>query len=138
MRKSLILIILSLVIISGFTFSSPSEPSLAYFRIGFVPIEDKIQLKWKSVLEVTLKEYILERSTDNLTFNKISAVKPKGDNSEYVFRDNNIFKTSSRTFYYKLRLVKEDGTYILTDTQHLSPRVSSAKLTWGSIKKIFH
>jgi len=106
------------------------------FKIGFMV--DKVYLKWKSTLEESVKEYVVERSFDNVSFSSIGAVKSKGNYSEYIFIDKNIFKIASRTFYYRLKITSEDGSSKFSKVLQISPRVSSAKQTWGSIKAIFH
>ena len=125
----------SVLFFSVFAFS---EQLISYFKIGFVPVEDKIMLKWKSVDESRISEYIIERSIDSIAFNVIGSERPRGNYFEYKFIDSNVFKTAARTFYYRLRIQLKDGSFVYTDVVHLSPRISSVKQTWGSIKAIFH
>lgn len=138
MRKLFIISLLSIFCIAFFTYTTFSDQIIAYFKIGFVPIQDKIMLKWKSNNETLVEKYIIERSMDNITFKAIGSEKPKSNNTEYQFIDSNIFKTTARTFYYRLKVQKKDGTFFYTNVVHLSPRISSAKQTWGSIKAIFY
>lgn len=106
-------------------------------QIGFQPINDNIVLRWRSVDESTVKEYLIERSTDQINYSVIKTVLPRGNNTDYTYTDTNIFKTAARTFYYRLRIQKKDSTFTYSNIVHLSPRISSAKQTWGSIKAIF-
>ncbi|KPK87248.1 hypothetical protein AMJ80_12245 [bacterium SM23_31] len=138
MKKLSIILILSIFCTAFFTYTTFSDQIIAYFKIGFVPIQDKIMLKWKSNNETPVEKYIIERSLDNITFKTIGSEAPKNNNTDYQFIDSNIFKTASRTFYYRLKVQKKDGTFFYTNIVHLSPRISSAKQTWGSIKAIFH
>lgn len=138
MKKLFLASFLCIFFTAFFTYSIFSDKIIAYFKIGFVPIQDKIMLKWKSNDETLVDKYIIERSLDNITFKAIGSEKPKINNTEYQFIDSNIFKTTARTFYYRLKVQKKDGTFFYTDVVHLSPRISSAKQTWGSIKAIFH
>lgn len=130
--------ITAIILIAAALFSTVSFTSqvVSDFKIGFMV--DKVFLKWKSQLEDTVGEYVIERSFDNILYNSIGKMNPKGDFSEYMFIDKNIFKSSTRTFYYRLKVQKKDGTFTHTDILQLTPRVSSAKQTWGSIKAIFH
>lgn len=119
--------------VSVFAQNSITTP----LQIGFQPINDNIVLRWRSVDESAVKEYLIERSTDQINYSVIETVLPRGNNTDYTYTDTNIFKTAARTFYYRLRIQKTDSTFIYSNIVHLSPRISSAKQTWGSIKAIF-
>jgi hypothetical protein len=137
MKKLLFSVFLSTMILSSFASNNSDGDILEYFRIGFVPIEDKIILKWKSIDESIVSAYVLERSIDNLYFSQLSTVQPQGNNFEYQYVDGNIFKSSMRLFFYKVRIQLNDGTFKESEVMSLAPRISSTRQTWGSIKAIF-
>ncbi|MFC1477287.1 hypothetical protein ACFL6L_02360 [candidate division KSB1 bacterium] len=136
MRRKIITVSSSLLILILLSAIAFSNQVITDFQIGFMV--DKVYLKWKSTQEEDVKEYTIERSFDKVAYNKIGTVKPKGNFSSYQYIDKNIFKSSARTFYYRIKVVYEDGTKIQSKVLQLTPRVSSAKQTWGSIKAIFH
>lgn len=137
MRKVIFTSFSCLIVVLSLSYSTHANGIITPLQIGFQPIKDNIVLKWKSINESQVKNYVIERSTDNFTFRQIKTVQPLGDNTEYIYTDTNVFKTAARTFYYRLKIIKKDGTFIYSNTVHLSPRISSAKQTWGSIKAIF-
>jgi len=124
------------MLVAVFTAVSFSNQVVSDFKIGFMI--DKVYLKWKSTIEDSVSEYVIERSFDNLVFTAIGKMEKKGNYSEYLFIDKNIFKSSTRTFYYRVKVVESSGLFTFTDILQLTPRISSAKQTWGSIKAIFH
>ena len=115
---------------------SLSDQLVSEFKIGFMV--DKVFLRWKSLSEETVQKYDIERSFDNQLFTSIGKMEPKGDYNEYTYIDKNIFKANQKTFYYRLKIIKENDTFLYSKTLQLTPRVSGAKQTWGSIKAIFH
>lgn len=77
---------------------------------------NKINIKWKTASELNNYGFELEKSTDNLTFNKLVFVKGRGTstiNHEYEFNDYNI--TSSK-YYYRLKQIDFDGTSTYSNT----------------------
>lgn len=72
---------------------------------------NKINLKWKTESELNNYGFELERSTDNLTFNKIVFINGRGtstENHEYEFNDYNI---ACSKYYYRLKQIDFDGTF---------------------------
>lgn len=102
---------------------------------------NKVTLLWKTLSETDLKAFEIERSLDRITYKKIGSVKAQGGPSspqEYKFEDKSVFKSSERTFYYRLKLVNSDDTFTyLPQEVAVTPSVSSARQTWGSIKAMF-
>ncbi len=137
MNKFLSLIIFSIVILLTFSSFRFADEIFENFRIGFVPIEDKIMLRWKSIDEATVDHYPLVRSIDNMTFSQLVTLQPQGNNFEYEFIDDSILKTSARTFYYRLHIQLDDESFQESNIVSLAPRISSTRQTLGSIKAIF-
>jgi len=102
---------------------------------------NKVTLLWKTLAEIDLKAFDVERSLDRLNYKKIGSVKAQGGPSspqEYKFEDKSVFKPSERTFYYRLKLVNSDDSFTyLPQEVAVTPSVSSARQTWGSIKAMF-
>jgi len=104
---------------------------------------NKVTLKWTTQNEINLKGFDVERSLDKdnaSSFKKIDFIKvsdEQRDKKEYSFEDNTVFKSTDRTFYYRLKIVDNDGTSSFSKTISVNPTISSARQTWGSIKAMF-
>jgi hypothetical protein len=102
---------------------------------------NRVELKWIVTAENSLKGYQVLRSLDSRDFEPIATVGSKSAESgekTYSYIDNSVFKPTNHEFYYKLRLVNEDGSYTDYDkVLRLAPQISSARQTWGSIKAMF-
>ncbi|MCK4893508.1 MAG: hypothetical protein KAT07_06050 [Calditrichia bacterium] len=100
------------------------------------PEQSKIILQWKTSQEEDVTKFVIERSTDNSHFSDIGDVTARGPGFQYHFEDNNLGMTNS-IFYYRLRIVNEDGTFQHSETIFSIPNISSISRSWGSIKALF-
>lgn len=105
---------------------------------------NKVTLKWTSESENSLKAFEIQRAIVNqdqeLEKNKVTTLEAKGslqNRTEYVYEDNSVFKTTGRTYYYRLKIVDQDGRFTYSPIITVSPTISSARQTWGSIKAMF-
>lgn len=100
------------------------------------PSPNKITLNWRTGQETNITSFHIERSINNNDFNKVGEVNPKGNNSTYEFIDESISRVSS-IYYYRLKVVNNNGTSQFSESLPVIPNVSSIKRTWGSIKALF-
>jgi len=103
---------------------------------------NRVLLKWTSEKEINLKGFEIERSFENRasTFRRIDFLAVSlalQDKKEYEYEDKTVFKSGDRTFYYRLKIVDEDGSSTHSDVVAVSPNISSTRHTWGSIKAMF-
>lgn len=98
---------------------------------------DFVVLEWISGPETGLDKYQVERSFDGLDFFPIADVYGTGSNSTYVYEDHDIYKSSMRTYYYRVRAVMTDGTFSFSSVQSVTIPISGIQQTWGSIKALF-
>lgn len=105
---------------------------------------NKVTLKWTSEGENSLKGFEIQRAIVNqdqeLEKNKVTTLEAKGNlqnRTEYVYEDNSVFKTTGRTYYYRLKIIDQDGRFTYSPIITVSPTISSARQTWGSIKAMF-
>ncbi len=98
---------------------------------------DYVTLEWNSGSEEGLSIYQIERSLDGLDFSVINEVAPQGSNSSYVYEDHDLFKNSTRTYYYRIRASMNNGTSSLSSVQSVTLSFSNIQQTWGSIKALF-
>jgi hypothetical protein len=107
------------------------------------PGYNKVTLKWTTQNEINLKGFEVQRGIDNKSdkdFNVIGfveATSEKKDKKEYTFEDKSVFKQIERTFYYRLKIIDEDGSFSYSKDIAVTPTISSARQTWGSIKAMF-
>ena len=105
------------------------------------PAMNQVLLKWVVTAEQSLKGYRILRSMDGTTYQKIGFVAAKGvvsSEQSYTFIDKSVFKSSSRTYHYKIQFVNMDGSVINYEKKvSVSPQISSARQTWGSLKAMF-
>ena len=102
---------------------------------------NQVELRWIVAAENNLKGYQVLRSLDSRDYETLVTigVKDKGEGERsYSYIDKSVFKQTTHEFYYKLRMVNEDGSFTDYDkVLRLSPQISSARQTWGSIKAMF-
>lgn len=102
---------------------------------------NRVNLKWIVTAESAVKGYEVMRSIDGAHYEKVAFVNVKTSGSgekTYTYIDKSVFKPNGRTFYYKLQIVNRDDTTSEYDkVVEVSPQISSARHTWGSIKAMF-
>ena len=110
----------------------------SYSEFSLASNSDNVVLSWHTADEDGLKETCVERRTVNGIFTEIGKLPATGDNSSYIFIDENAFKIEDGVYMYRLKFVYSDGK-IPTYTNELSVThlTSVGKQTWGSIKALF-
>jgi hypothetical protein len=106
------------------------------------PGSNQVTLYWSTLNETNCKGFQIERSLNKIDFEKIDFVKGVGNSSErkdYKFVDKTVFKPEiNRTFYYRLKIINEDNSVsIYAQVVSITPSISGARYTWGSIKALF-
>jgi len=134
-------IIFTLFLLLGFLSSSLlfAGAVISDFRgeAGF----NRVELKWIAAAETNLKGYRIYRSLDGVTYENIAFVKAKTNESgekTYTYIDKSVFKSTGRSYYYKLQFVDNDESTIdYEKVVVVEPKISAARHTWGSIKAMF-
>ncbi|GAB2773966.1 hypothetical protein GCM10027175_09780 [Hymenobacter latericoloratus] len=78
------------------------------------------RLVWATSQELNNDRFVVERSFDAVTFQKVGEVKGQGTTPtahDYSFLDAQVGAKAQGTVYYRLRQVDLDGTAILSDVQ---------------------
>lgn len=134
MKRLLYLILLS------FTFSSLFAGAVITDFRG-EPGLNRVTLKWIVKSESNVKGYEVHRSMDGVNYQKLTFLDAKSEESgekTYTYVDKTVFKPTGHTFYYKIKYVENDNTAQEYDkVVVVSPNISSARHTWGSIKAMF-
>ena len=92
---------------------TPLPVSLSSFT-GKADIKSNL-LEWTTLTEINNDYFIIESSTDGISFNEIGSVKGKGNSNvsvDYTFIHGNI---ENSTYYYRLIQVDLNGEIILSD-----------------------
>lgn len=111
MRKSILTFATSLIVI----FALKAECTFNSFVIG-QEFAIGNMLEWNTSDEVDNKEFVVEKSTDGITFATIGNVKGAGSSDEensYRFMDLDARKGAS---YYRLKQIDFDGEYNYSPT----------------------
>ena len=99
---------------------------------------DSVLLEWKTGTEDNLNRFEIERSASAPNnYVNLGSVTAIGNNSYYYFRDNSSLQSSGQIYYYRLKLVDNNGNYVYSQTITVTHIISSVRDTWGSIKAIF-
>ena len=99
---------------------------------------DNVRLEWQTSEETNLQKFVIERKTPQSSFTEIASVAPKGNNSNYIFTDQNAYKTNDMVFVYRLKIVDNNDQVTYSADVTVTHSISSvAKRTWGSIKAMF-
>ena len=99
--------------------------------------ESYILLKWDSGIETGLANFQVERSFDGFEYSTLTTLAPQGNNSSYTYADNDIYRDSNRTYYYRIRAQMTDNSFSLSPVQSVVLFFSGIQQTWGSIKALF-
>lgn len=98
---------------------------------------ENVKLEWKTGDEVNLKNFVIERKTQQTSYVELAYINPKGSNSFYTYIDESVYKTNNYVFTYRLKIVDQDQKVSYSQEVSVSPSPSDVKRTWGSIKAMF-
>ena len=80
---------------------------------------NKVDLKWITASEINVSHFVVEKSTDGVTFNEAGLVFANGnatDKTNYSLSDN-IIEGKSTVIYYRLRSMDVNGKSELSETR---------------------
>ncbi len=111
-------------------------------QMNFFNVEEEgntIVISWEVREEVDVREYELQRMTrlSNNRFVPVESIAPHGPNKPYVFRDDQVFKSSSDLVDYRLEVIYKDGVRELLARDQVNYTSTAIRRTWGSIKAMF-
>ena len=125
--------ILSLLAVIGVLYAATE---LQYFTARSET--DAILLEWKTGFEDNLNRFEIERAaSDPNNFVQIGTVSAIGSNSYYFYRDEMQMNGPAPIYYYRLKLVSNNSSYVYSQTISVTHIISGVRSTWGSIKAIF-
>lgn len=102
------------------------------------PKDNGIMLEWESQEEIDLLEYRIERGVNGGNYSNVGITKSTGSQSQYSYFDESVFaKIANRSYTYRLKMVDNNGSFTFSKEITVSPTLSAARETWGSIKALF-
>lgn len=123
--------VISLLILTGLLFCSTVISGLkAEYSAGAVKID------WQSGVELNVKEYEVQKSSDNLSYHTLSTQNALGSNYSYTIVDINPH-SKGFVLYYRVIIRDYDGHESISDTVTVNIETSGVSATWGSIKALF-
>ncbi|MBI5058363.1 hypothetical protein HZB60_01120 [candidate division KSB1 bacterium] len=126
-------LILSLLVTAGIGLAGAE-----IYTFNAFPVIDHCQLEWNTGVETNLSTFVIERAAEDRNFTPVGRVEAKGSYSEYQFTDTvPLAADVERTFFYRLKMVDQDGTVRYSETRDVSLTFNTVQHTWGSIKAMF-
>ncbi|MCS7077947.1 MAG: M43 family zinc metalloprotease [Bacteroidia bacterium] len=93
---------------SGFAAGIPDGPPLPIQKLELIGYASSLgnQLEWVVYLNKNVKEFILERSTNRVHFERIYGVE--SGQKQYIYTDNEL---KEDRYFYRIKRVYKDGNY---------------------------
>ncbi len=112
-------------------------------KFNLYPGYNQVTVTWETGDESKIKGYEIQRGVSATALNRVAYVTAKktpGQSHKYEYVDKTVFKLTTaggRTYYYRIKTEFTDGSSNLSKVESVSPTISSARQTWGSIKAMF-
>ena len=124
-------VLVILLLVFSLVFGSTSVINLSGVVDGSL-----VKIQWKTTAETNVKEFIIEKSSNNITFESFTTETPKGSNSSYAIIDSNTYSKNT-TLYYRIVVEDYDGTKVTSEVINVTISTAGISATWGSIKAMF-
>jgi len=131
-RKAFTLSLLALAML----FVSVASAEVRFRKFEVEAVNGRALISWTTAQEVGVSTFKIERSIDGVNFFEIATLAPHGANVKYEHVDSNLFKQSTRTFYYRIKAESITGLDITAPTS-VDISFSGIQQTWGSLKAMF-
>lgn len=95
-----------------------------------------VKLQWYTSSEINVKEFIIEKSSDGINFNKLTTETAKGSSSSYSVFDLNPH-SKNILLYYRVKVIDYDSSVNISDPVSVRIETTGITATWGSIKALF-
>lgn len=129
--RSFVLAVVVCGIIAGAAFASAQFGSF-----NLEAPHNQVIIEWTMVDESGCTSFVIERSTDGVNYFDIATFAPHGAGEEYRYIDSDVFKQSTRTFYYRIRAEMGQASEY-SDTKQIAITINTVQQTWGSLKALF-
>jgi hypothetical protein len=113
-------------------FAIPNQVTLPVELVSFSANlnSNKVDLKWTTAMEKNVSHFVIEKSTDGVTYNDLSVVFAFGNSDQlrnYSFTDKNINPAQPGVIYYRLRSVDIDEKSTLSEVRVIRIAKSNEK-----------
>lgn len=113
-------------------FAIPNQVTLPVELVSFSANfnSSKVDLKWATAMEKNVSHFVIEKSTDGVTYNDLSVVFAFGNSDQlrnYNFTDKNINPAQPGVIYYRLRSVDIDEKSTLSEVRVIRIAKSNEK-----------
>ncbi len=126
----------TLVLIAA--LSSIAWAGVEILNFSVYPLGDHARLEWRTGQEINFDKFVVERSSDGQYFMPVGQIDARGAFTEYAFTDESPLDDGrERLFFYRLKMLNDDGTFGYTQLVEVSLSFSPVQQTWGSIKAMF-
>jgi hypothetical protein len=107
---------------------------------------NNITIEWKTNDETNIRQFELQRSSNNSVYTKIQTFNANSKPYDYKYIDEDaLFKASQtdpkvqegKVFSYRLKIIFNDGNSDYSDAITVTYSTNSIKRTWGMIKELF-
>jgi len=103
-------------------FSSSDEHYISLLSFEARSQNNDVQLFWTSEIEINSEHFILERSNDASKWSDLGTIEAQVNSNipnNYSFLDEDVYLNSKRNevLYYRLKMVKKDGSFDYSSTQ---------------------
>lgn len=133
MLKRWIAAIAVIAAVTSSVWASVEVLSLSVYSLG-----DHARVEWRTGQEIEFQKFVVERSSDAVNFMPVGQIDARGSYSEYTFTDESPLDVDRElVFFYRLKLLNNDGTYTFSQALEVSLNISPVQHTWGSIKAMF-
>jgi hypothetical protein len=128
--------LVSLALLAVMTSSAWADVEV--LSLNIYPLGDHARMEWRTGQEIDFQKFVVERSPDGTNYFPVGQINARGAFSEYTFTDASPLDVSSgQTFFYRVKLLNNDGTFNYTQTMEVNLIFSAVQQTWGSIKAMF-
>ncbi|HXK48990.1 MAG TPA: hypothetical protein PKW56_00845 [Clostridiales bacterium] len=127
MRNAIIYIFLTSSIIFGST-------DVLGFRAEYSG--GAVKLQWQSGVELNVREFRIEKSSDNISFHSFTTQTAQGSSYLYTIIDLNPHSKGTKLFY-RVVVADYDGNEKVSESVSVNIETSAIGFTWGSIKALF-
>lgn len=128
--------IVLLILVLGTISTGFARVELISFSV--YPVVNHSRLEWSTGQETNFRTFVVERSSDGEYWVPVGQVFAKGSFSFYEYSDSNPLDDGRDVvFFYRLKMVDNDGSFRISETREVSLRFSAVQHTWGSIKAMF-
>ncbi len=124
------------------TLAASANSLLDYFKAWSEG--NSVVIEWKCGNELSVSRYELQRSSDGSSYTAVETFYTKGSGSVYKHTDEDVFfkggsneVQSDTRYYYRVKIINVDNSFVYSSTVSVSPNISSIRRTWGMIKEMF-